>query len=412
MLNIYSILTPIALTLVIIELIYCRLKKKHYFNFQDSMASFYTAIGNQLINLIVAGLVILSYGYLYQYRIITIEDNSLSFVLLILSIDFLFYWFHRLGHTVNIFWAAHSPHHSAEEFNLAVALRASFTQRLFSFFFFWPLTLIGFNPEIIYIATGVHLILGYWHHTKVIPKLGWFEVLFNSPSHHRVHHGTNEEYLDKNYSEVLIIWDKLFGTFEEEQREVNYGILRHPESWGPMAINFHFWGLLWKDCLETKSYLNKFRLWFMPLGWRPPDVSFRPSIGPIEVGEKEKFSTPMFSKTKPYLIGQLVIGLLAMVFVIHGSTPLNILEKIIMSILIWMMIIAWGGILEMKSWALKLEVVRLILMTLMTTYLFKRYSLGFSIEYILIPIALISMGWIFLYFKNDQRTQFVSIPEF
>ena len=210
--------------------------------------------------------------------------------------------------------------------------------------------------------TGIHLINGYWHHTRTIGKLGWFEKWFNTPSHHRVHHGTQSQYLDKNMAEFLIIWDKLFGTFEEEKEEVNYGILRHPETWGPFGINFHFWGMLWQDMKETPKLWDKFRLWFMPLGWRPPGVSYREPIKGYGHGERKKFKTKMFPKSHGCLVIQLVLGIAFMAYIIDGKSPLLASEKFFMSALIWVMVIAWGGILEMKKWAPRLEAFRVIAM--------------------------------------------------
>ena len=153
-----------------------------------------------------------------------------------------------------------------------VALRASVTQRFCSFLFFWPLTLIGFHPLHIYMMSGIHLFIAFLHHTEWIGKLGWFEKYFTTPSHHRVHHGVNQRYLDKNFGEFLIIWDKIFGSFEEEREKVVYGIYDHPRSWNPIRINFHFFIVLWNYARATPFWWDKVRVWFMPAGWRPRGV--------------------------------------------------------------------------------------------------------------------------------------------
>lgn len=406
MFNIYAVLTPIAISLVLIEMIYCWVTKKDYYTFQDAISSFGTAIVNQTVNLVVAALVFKSYGYLHDnYAIMNVDANWKSAIVLIVLIDFLFYWFHRAGHSINIFWAAHSPHHSTEEMNLAVALRASVTQRLFSFTFFWPLPLLGFSPEFIYTMTGIHLINGYWHHTRTIGKLGWFEKWFNTPSHHRVHHGTNAQYLDRNMAELLIIWDKLFGTFEEEREEVNYGILRHPGTWGPLGINFHFWGMLWQDMKETPKLWDKFRLWFMPLGWRPPGVSYREPVRAYTKEEYTKFDTKMFPKSRVYLVIQLILGVGVMAYIIDGKSPLVASEKFIMSALMWAMVIAWGGILEMKKWAPKLEVFRIIAMGGAMMFFIQKYH-SLSLQKGIIPaIVIASIFWVVKNFKAEEEVE-------
>ena len=250
--NVYAFLTPLALFFVVLEMLLNWLYRRDYISFPEAVANFGTALGNQTVNVLVAAGVYLVYGYLWEhYRLFTIELNALTFVLLLLGVDFIFYWVHRWGHALNIMWAAHSPHHSAEEMNFMVALRASVTQRLTSFLFFWPLTLIGFKPLHIYAMSGVHLFVAFLHHTEFIGKLGWFEKYFTTPSHHRVHHGVNFPYLDKNFGEFLIIWDKLFGTFAEEREKVVYGIYNHPQSWNPLVINFHYYRVLWRDAVAA-----------------------------------------------------------------------------------------------------------------------------------------------------------------
>ncbi len=222
--NVYAVIPPLVLILLIAEILVCLKQKSAYYNFQDTVANLSTGIGNQCINLAVALFVYNFYNWLYQFAPWQIEAKWYNLILLLILQDFIFYWFHRTGHSINIFWAAHGPHHSSEEMNLSVGIRASFTQRLFQFLFFdWILVLMGFSPEMVYSMAAVHLFLAYWHHTRLIKKMGWFEKWFVTPSHHRVHHGVNTQYIDKNFSEFLIIWDKWFGTFEEEDEEICYG---------------------------------------------------------------------------------------------------------------------------------------------------------------------------------------------
>lgn len=220
--NIYALLTPVALGFVLLEIAACAVFRRNYITFEEAVANFGTALANQTVNLLVAAGVYSVYSLLHDnYRIAgPLGMTPLNFVLLLLGIDFIFYWVHRWGHHLKIMWAAHSPHHSAEEMNFFVALRASVTQRLFSFFFFWPLTLVGFTPFDIYTMTALHLFISFLHHTEFIPKLPRIiEYIFTTPSHHRVHHGINYAYLDKNFGEFLIIWDRMFGTFAEKMKK-------------------------------------------------------------------------------------------------------------------------------------------------------------------------------------------------
>lgn len=363
MLNIYSIIAPIAIILLALEIIYCLIKKNGIYSFQETFTNISTGVGNQLVNLLVMAVVFSLYEPLYRLSPFKIKEGVGSMIILLIAVDFIFYWVHRWGHEFNIGWAAHSPHHSGEEMNLGLALRASVTMRLYSFFFFWPLALLGFSPEMIYAATAIQLLISFWHHTKLIKKMPWFEIIFNSPSHHRVHHGTNAKYLDKNYGEIFIIWDKMFGTFQKEEEEVNYGVLRQPKSWNPLVINFHFWGMLWQDFRETKSLWDKMRIWFMPLGWRPKDViTVRRKVRPFEKGEYIRYHSQEFPGFRWYLIWELFVSFGIMLFILNTKNNLLMTDRLVLGIYLWLGMLSWGAILESKKWGLTLSLLRSLIL--------------------------------------------------
>lgn len=406
--NIYAIITPFALGFMMLEIGLAWYYKKDLITFQESIANFGTALGNQTTNVLVAAGVYVVYGYLWEhFRIIdNISMNWFTYLILFLGVDFIFYWVHRWGHHINIMWAAHSPHHSAEEMNFFVALRASVTQRLFSFFFFFPLTIIGFRPIDIYMITGIHLFQAFLHHTELIKKLWWgIEAIFTTPSHHRVHHGVNFKYLDKNFGEFLIIWDKIFGTFEEESDKVIYGMYSHPQSWNPININFHYYKILWQDAIAAPYYLDKIRLWFMPLGWRPRGLPPKPLLIETTFQNQVKFQTKMFPQTKPYLIIQAVLGILLMMMVIKSNSVWNTQERWIGAFLLWFQIINWSGILESKSWLFASELIRIPL-TLICVLVFS--PLSFPITLGLVFIAILSVFWTFKYFKINSNQLIVN----
>lgn len=364
--NIYALITPLALFFILLEIGLCYIYKRKYITFQEAIANFGTAMGNQTANVLVAAGVYVVYGWLWQhYRIIDhIPMTWYNFIFLLLGVDFIFYWVHRWGHHVNIMWAAHSPHHSAEEMNFFVALRASVTQRLFSFFFFWPLTLIGFHPFDIYAVTGIHLFIAFLHHTEFISKLwGWIEFIFTTPSHHRVHHGVNFKYLDKNFGEFLIVWDRIFGTYAEEEEKVVYGMYHHPGTWNPIAINFHYYKTLWRKAVAAPFFWDKIRIWFMPLTWSPRGL---PPVEPIEeitVQNQHRLQTDMFPGSRLYLIVQCIFATLLMLMIIRADTSWTTAERWIGGLLLWHAIINWSGILESRSWLLVSELTRLLITT-------------------------------------------------
>jgi len=302
-------------------------------------------------------------GWLAQHGLFTVEPNLWTGLALFLGVDFLYYWFHRFGHRTNVGWAAHMPHHSTEELNYAVGLRASVTQRFFSFFFYWPLAFIGFDAQAVIAMVAFHLVLQLLPHTRVVPKLPvWIESWMNTPSHHRVHHARNERYLDKNYGGFLIIWDKLFGTFEDETEECSYGVTSPPNTWDPTFINFQVWRELLRDAWAAPSGLDKLRLWFMPTGWRPAGVPER-TRGPgwkTKDGQEIKFQSVALPGSKPYLIVQVLLGFPIMLLVIHGQSPLVWWQKVLVSLVIWAGATSWSAMLESKPWVLRLEVARVL----------------------------------------------------
>ncbi|MEJ8842142.1 sterol desaturase family protein [Lacibacter sp. H375] len=404
--NVYALLSPLAILLLLLEIVYCVKKKNGYYSFQDTVANLATGIGNQCINLAVLFFVYHFYGWLYNnVAPWKIPATWYSLLILLLLQDFIFYWFHRVGHTINIFWAAHMPHHSSEEMNLSVGLRASFTQRMFQFLFFdWILAVIGYSPEMIYSMAAVHLFLAYWHHTRIIKKMGILEKVFVTPSHHRVHHGVNTQYLDKNFSEFLIIWDKLFGSFEEEKEEVCYGVTHPPRTWDPIYINIQYWKQLWDDAVAADSWWDKIRIWFMPLGWRPKNVGQAfPRVGYTR-DDQVKFSSKQFRNTKPYIIAQIAAGLVYMFITINLTMPLTITERLIMTAGIFMMTIGWGGILRAKKWAVALELFRLLYMLVTLIAILNAHGMANWIGWQMIAGLLFvgaSVLWMGFFFKPN-----------
>jgi sterol desaturase/sphingolipid hydroxylase (fatty acid hydroxylase superfamily)/uncharacterized membrane protein (UPF0136 family) len=365
-LNVYAVVTPFVLLLILAEIAFCLWRKNGYYEFQDSIASLGTAIINQCVNVAVAAAWLPVLLWLNAHALFTIEESLLSAALLFLGVDFLFYWFHRFGHRTNVGWAAHMPHHSTEEMNYAVALRASVTQRFFSFFFYWPLALVGFKAEYVVAMVAFHLVLQLLPHTRVVPKLPRFiESWMNTPSHHRVHHARNDRYLDKNYGGFLIIWDKLFGSFEEETEHASYGVTSPPNTWDPTFINFQVWKQVIADAWHAPRWFDKARIWFMPTGWRPEGLAPLPKSGWKRDGQEVKFQSTPLPGSKPYLVLQVAAGFAFMLLVTRPDSPLATLDRVLLSAVLWGAATSWSAILESKRWAVGLEVARLAAQTVL-----------------------------------------------
>ncbi len=408
--NIYAFITPLVLLLLLLEIGYSVYKQNGIYSFQDTITNLGTGIGNQCVNLGVAFFVFKFYGFIYQYIPWKVPNTWYFLILLLVIQDFVFYWFHRTGHTLHIFWAAHMPHHSSEELNLSVGLRASFTQRIFQFLFFdWVLVVFGFSPEMIYSMAAIHLFIAYWHHTQLINKLGWIEKIFVTPSHHRVHHGVNTEYIDKNFSEFLIIWDRIFGTFAKEEKPVCYGLTHPPRTWDPFYINIQYWKQLIDDAIAAPYFVDKLKIWFMPLTWRPrglEQTDLTQRIG-YDLEEQTKWTSKQFAFTKPYLIFQLLLGLIFMYFTINQQNALTVTDRLLFSAEIMMMIYSWYGVLEAKPWAIFTEIGRLLLMGATFVFVLHQHELVSLIGWVsiltllLVGASLLYISFFFRYGKTE-----------
>ncbi len=268
---------PFFITLLLLEAIVARIKGAKVIRSMDTLSSLSSGLTNTIKDVLGLTLVIVSYGWFAEHlALFEISSSWLVYVLAFIGLDFAGYWVHRLSHEVNYFWNRHIVHHSSEEYNLGCALRQSISGFVsITVFFLIPIAFLGVPEEVVNVVAPLHLFAQYWYHTRLIGKLGFLEKVIVTPSHHRVHHAINPEYLDKNLSAIFIIWDKIFGTFQEELDDVPpvYGVTRPVRTWNPIIINFqHLW-LLMRDAWRTRSIAAKFRIWFMPTGWRPADVA-------------------------------------------------------------------------------------------------------------------------------------------
>jgi sterol desaturase/sphingolipid hydroxylase (fatty acid hydroxylase superfamily) len=261
-----------ALTAIIIltaaETVY--MMKEHRHDNKDMLSSIGLALGRVPVSAITKGIVIYTYTLIYQYRFFTIPANYWwAWVICFFSDDFSFYWFHRLSHQIRFLWASHMVHHSSEKFTLSSGLRVPWTSDLTGNFLFWAwMPLIGIEPYMIIFMKSANVLYQFWMHTESIRKLPkWFEAVFNTPSHHRVHHGSDVEYLDKNHAGTLIIWDKLFGTYQEEIFKPKYGLTEDVKSVNPFVIAFHEWKNILRDLKKAKNIRDGLLYCFKPPGW-------------------------------------------------------------------------------------------------------------------------------------------------
>ena len=249
-----------------------------------------------------------------HWALIHIQPSIWIYVIAFFALDFMGYCVHRIQHKINFFWNGHLVHHSSEEFNLACALRQSISSivKLFTIFLL-PAALLGVPGKVIAIVAPLHLFAQFWYHTRHIGKMGILEYIIVTPAHHRVHHAINPEYIDKNFSQIFIFWDFLFGTFQEERADITpvYGITRPASTWNPIKINFMHVALLIKDAWRTQNWKDKLRIWFMPTGWRPKDVTEKYPIEKItDVYDFTKYDTPATTGMSSWIWFQITFLLL------------------------------------------------------------------------------------------------------
>jgi len=235
----------------------------------DTAASLTMGAGNVLISLGVQALTLGTYGWLYQHRLLEIGTGPGAWVALFFLEDLIYYWWHRASHEVRFLWAAHENHHSSEHYNLSTALRQSWTTPFTVPLFYWVLPFLGFHPLMVLAQVSLSLVYQFWIHTELIGRLGPLEEVLNTPSHHRVHHGANVEYLDRNHGGILIIWDRLFGTFARESEPVRYGLTTNIHTFNPVRIAFHEWGAMIRDVLQPGPLRTRLAYVLAPPGWSP-----------------------------------------------------------------------------------------------------------------------------------------------
>lgn len=364
--NALLVAIPLFMVLMGIEMLYGHLKGKQTYTLMDTLSSLSSGMTNVLKDSL--GLVVILVSYPYLKDLLAVQELSSTiwtYIIAFICIDFASYWAHRLNHKVNIFWNQHIIHHSSEEFNLACALRQSISNVLgFGTLFLLPAAVLGVPEKVIQLLAPLHLFAQFWYHTQHIGKLGILEYLIVTPSQHRVHHAINPIYIDKNLAAIFCVWDRLFGTFQEELEDEPpvYGTLKPVNSWNPLWINFqHLWGLI-QDAWRTKSWKAKLLIWFKPTGWRPQDVSEKWPRKSIEsVHHQEKYQTNLSKNERRWAIFHwLGTTLLLMVFlaVFADLTPLY---RLAYGALIFISIFGYTAVMDRNSWGISFEWGRTLL---------------------------------------------------
>ena len=354
---------PLFLVLIIIEIAYGHFTGKQTHTFMDTLSSLSSGMTNILKDILGLVVVIVSYPFLLEKLSIISLENSISlYFTAFICIDFASYWSHRLNHKINFFWNQHVIHHSSEEFNLACALRQSISNVLgYSAIFLIPAALLGVPHEVITILAPLHLFGQFWYHTQHIGKLGFLEYILVTPSQHRVHHAINPIYIDKNLAAIFCVWDRWFGTFQEELDEEPpvYGVLKPVHTWNPLIINYqHMWGMI-QDAWNTRSWKDKLTLWWRPTGYRPDDVALkypRPEISTKSPFEKYNPEISFFKKA--WALFQWLCINVMLFFLLSNYESFSSSQALLMGGLIMISIFGFTSLMDGYIWSYNFELGR------------------------------------------------------
>jgi len=350
---------PVFVLLILLELAITRVQEKDYYRLSDSINDLSCGILDQLLMVFLKTALFAGYVFVYQrWRLFSIPGSAVAWVACLLGVDFLYYWFHRTGHEVNAFWAAHVVHHQSEEYNLAVALRQGAFQPVFSWLFYLPLALLGFPPLMFLTVTSIDTLYQFWIHTRAIGRLGPLEGVLSTPSNHRVHHGRNPKYVDRNHGGILIIWDRLFGTYQREEEEPAYGITTPLRSFNPVWAHLHYWVELGGKARRASRLADKVRVFFKPPGWQPAELGGfvpAPEIDPGHV----KYDTAAPVGLAFYVFVQFVMVMAATTALLFRQNDLVLGVRLAGAAAIVVALVALGALLDRRPWAFPLEVLRL-----------------------------------------------------
>lgn len=371
---------PFFFGLIVIELIAGKVRGRDYYRLHDSLTSLATGTISQVVSVIQTLIPLTVYVIVYeQFATFKLGRSGFAWLLAFVLYDLCYYWLHRFGHEMNILWAAHVVHHSSEEYNLTTALRQTGSGFL-SFIFYLPLALLGIEPLMLITVGALNLIYQFWVHTQHIAKLGWFEKIFVTPSNHRAHHAQNTIYIDRNYGGVFIVWDRLFGSYQEELDDdpVVFGIRGAVKTWNPLWVNWQVYNQLLQDAINTRNWWYKVTIWFRRTGWRPGDViDARPIAKNDDLSEFQKFDSHVTGPLKAHCLIQFIATTFIALSFANNATYMGLQDQIAVVVFTLLSSYSIGVLMEGRHYAGVLETMRLSL--LLIACLLLPIPLGLSI---------------------------------
>ncbi len=353
---------PIFLVLIGAEVLYDRIKNRHMYRLNDAVTNISCGIVEQVTGLFAKVFTVAAYHVIFvNFALFEIPNTWYFWLLAFLGVDFFYYWAHRMSHQVNFMWLGHVVHHQSEDYNLSVALRQSTFQKIFTFYFYFPMALLGFPTEWFLLLGAYNLLYQFWIHTEVIGYLGPFEYIFNTPSHHRVHHGRDPKYIDKNHGGTLIIWDRLFGTFAKEEETPTYGITKPTESFNAVYANIKPFRELWDEMKQLPGWRNKLMLALKPPGWWPDSMGGFRKPPPVVKATYKKFDVQLSQQESYYLFAQYLFILGGTAWFLFGVVNFSWPVITVLALAVIYSVMSLGLMFEKRSYSVRVEGIRLVI---------------------------------------------------
>jgi alkylglycerol monooxygenase len=383
--DLIALAAPFFIVAIAVELAFDRARCRDLYRRNDAlnslslgMLSSTTGYFTRLLSLLIWGLVLENFA-LFDMPVTWFDWSARGITLWLVAAigwDFCYYWFHRCSHEVSILWAAHAVHHQSEDYNLSTALRQTSTGFLFGWIFYLPLFVLGFPLQILLAVGASNLIYQFWVHTQFVRRLGMLDYLLVTPSNHRVHHAQNARYIDKNYGGVLIVWDRLFGTFEDECEDepVVFGVRKPLANLNPLWANLQVYDYLLFDAIRTRSWRDKLGIWFRRTGWRPPDVAAEYPKKPSLPSHFSKYDPVVAPAVQRYVLMQFILALILVLGIsvlIARSGPRGVLLP---CLVLWSALVSIGLLNEGRARAALVEYARLLLIVPLATLAMQLYS--------------------------------------
>lgn len=395
---------PIYFLLIGIEVIIQQFSKKKLYRFNDALTNISCGVTQQVsgvfLKLFGIGLYVLIYEYL---RIWSIPSNWYTLIILFIATDFAYYWAHRMSHEINLFWSSHVVHHQSEDYNLSVALRQSSFQVIWTSAFYFPLAIIGFEPLDFALMAALTTLYQFWIHTELIGKLGFLEYFMVTPSHHRVHHGRNPKYIDRNHGGTFIVWDMMFGTYQKEEETPTYGIATPVNSWNPIWANFSHYKIMLHEMKQIPGFIDKIKYVFYKPGWLPKDLGgYRPAPE-VDKANYHKYVTQSATSLNFYVLLQYAVLLGISTWFLFFQKDMDMYLKTSIAVLIAFAAVTIGALFENKPWVKWAEGLRIIVYALLPVYLIYYHSAPDYLLHIGLGYGIFSLIWLFQILSSNNK---------